>query len=141
MGYIDQASLQGVGEGAVSDIMQEHGDGEPFGFSLRDDGAFGSQHVNRLLTQVHSSEGVMKTRMERTRINVVRKAHLFNAPESLKKSMLRQIKQDTVRHMDEAIDRVVEDFTCRHTGLIKKAKLAFFSERQKRSSKLWKPTK
>ena len=47
-------------------------------------------------------------------VHIMRKANLFDPPQTLKIRMLNQVKNDAIRHRDKAVDGVVEDFVAWH---------------------------
>ena len=60
---------------------------------------------------------MMKTRVQCAGIDVVREAHLLDAPLSLKIRMLYQLEQQSVGNADKTVHRVVENLGFTHVVL------------------------
>lgn len=78
MGLIGEDPFQSMGKGGMSDIMQEDGDANRFGFVVADGDAFLAQYLYGLLHQMGRTQCMMKTGMQRSGVNVVREATLFD---------------------------------------------------------------
>ena len=110
MVQVHERMFERVRKGAVTDVVQEYGDAHRFGFLVADGYALGAQYFDGRLRQVQCSKSMVKPGMQGTRINIVGQPQLFYPPQSLEIRVIYEIKQDTMRHMDEAINRVVEYF-------------------------------
>ena len=47
-------------------------------------------------------------------VHIMRKANLFDAPQTLEIRVFNQVENDAIRHRDKAVDGVVEDFVAWH---------------------------
>lgn len=72
----------------MADVVQKNGNESALFFVGSDFMALVPKHVNGLLHQVHSPDGVVKTRMQCARINQVRQPKLLDAPQPLKPRVL-----------------------------------------------------
>jgi hypothetical protein len=93
----------------MTNVVQQNGDLDGLGFPFVDLDALALKGGDSLAHQVQGPQGVVKTSMERTGVNVVRQADLLDASQPLKVRMLHQVKQDTIRNTDETINRIIED--------------------------------
>ena len=99
----------------MANVVQQDGDLNGQSFLIADLGSFGAQHVDGLGHQVKGTQGVVKTRVQCPRVNIVRQTDLFDAPQALKIGVLNEIENDAIRHRDESINGVIEDFVGSHT--------------------------
>ncbi len=110
MRYTDEHVLQGMRKWTVPDVVEQNGDTSALKFFAADVRPFTLQHPQRLLHQVQRAQSVMKTSVERARINVVRHTQLLDAAQTLHPRVVEQIEQNAFRHVDESVNGVVKYF-------------------------------
>ena len=52
--------------------------------------------------------------MQSPRVHIMRKANLFDPPQTLEIGMLNQVENDAIWHSDKAVDGVIENFVAWH---------------------------
>jgi hypothetical protein len=98
----------------MSDVVHQDGSLHGFGFRVEYEMPFLLERENGLAHQVEGTDGMLKTRVLGSRINHVGHTQLLDAGESLHQRMLNDIKQKTLRNLDESEHRVVNYFRVVH---------------------------
>jgi hypothetical protein len=75
--------------------------------------SFDAKFIDRILHQMHSAYGVLKTVVQRSRIHQVRQTELGNPAQSLKPRVIYEFKYEFMADGNEAINRVIDDFSFR----------------------------
>ena len=101
-------------ERSVTDVVHQDGSLHGFGFRVEYEMPFLLERKDGLAHQVEGSDGMLKTRVLSSRINHVGHTQLLDAGESLHQRMLNDIKQKTLRNLDESEHRVVNYFRVVH---------------------------
>ena len=73
--------------------------------------------MNSLVHRVHRTDGMMKTRMQGTRINHVGHAELLDPSQALKPWVFYQVEQKLMADRYEAINGIVKDFSAIERGM------------------------
>ena len=106
---MNDAVLQGVGEGSVAAVVEQDGQRCGFKFLIRDLIALAPQQLYAATHEVHGAETVGESGVVGTGIHEVGHADLLDASKALEIRMFDDVEMQLVRDADEAIDGVVED--------------------------------
>jgi hypothetical protein len=67
-----------------------------------------------LTHEMHGTQGMLKTCVQRSRIDIMRQSDLFDPSEPLEIPVFDQVKDKVGWDGDEPIYRIIEDFTLIH---------------------------
>jgi len=102
--------FEGVGERAVPDVVQQRG-GEGGGvFFGRDRRPFFREACQGVLHERHSAQGMREAGVFAAGEDQVADAELTDPPQTLYLGRLDQVEQECLRHRNESVDRIGEEF-------------------------------
>ena len=123
----DNGVLQGMGKGAVADIMQQDGEDRSQPFFLVDLVPFLTKDIEGFLHQVHGTQGMMKAGMQGSGVDKVGEPQLLYAPQALEPRVLDQVKDQVGGDVDEPVHRVIDDFSLIESQVLQGVVLCKFS--------------
>jgi len=69
------------------------------------------QHFDGLVHQVHAAQGMLKSGVNRRRIDIMSQPQLFDPSQSLKPGMFNDLKYKVVAYGYKTINRVIDDLS------------------------------
>ena len=121
--FRDHDALQGMGERAVADVVQEDGDAGALFLFRTDVHAFGPEFLQGQCHQMIGAQGVVQAGMHGARINEMGQRHLRDPAQALAPWMRHHPVHQGIVEGDKAVHRVIDDLAERHLVWICAAKL------------------
>src|ERR1043165_4085057 len=109
-----QAMLKRVRKRTMANIVQQNSNFCRQLFFLRNFVALNFQNGKSLAHKMKSAQGVMKAGMDSTGINIIAKAQLLYAAQTLEIRMLYNVKNQLMGNGNKTMHRVVEYFALIH---------------------------
>src|SRR5690554_2265454 len=105
-----EGRFQHMGKGTMAQIVHQYGGVNGLCLVGTDVLSLGPQGLHGLRHQVHAAQGVLKAGMGGTRIYEWRHAQLLDPAQALQVGVFDEVEKQFARYVDEAVDRVVDDF-------------------------------
>ena len=111
---LENSGFEGVGEGAVADVVQQDGGQRGLAFGRRNRHALVLERAQGQRHEVHGPQRVVEARVQRPRVHKTREAELLDAPQPLEIRVFDEVKQELRRDGNETVNRVVENLLFIH---------------------------